>query len=67
MDTNDGILIDLDAKSDSSKLEELRLDFDDILRDSQRVRELRVFTFQEEEGMTSVYLLGNKVSLQSTA
>ena len=64
IDTNDSILIDLDPKSGSSKLEELRLDFDDILRDSQRARKLRVFSFQEEEGMTGVSLFGSKVSLR---
>ena len=64
MDTNDAILIDLDPKSGSSKLEELRLDFDDVLNDDQRAQKLRVFSFQEEEGMTGVNLLGNKVSLR---
>lgn len=64
IDTNDGILIDLDPESGSSKLEELRLDFDDILRDSQRARKLRVFSFQEEQGMTGVRILGSKVSIQ---
>ena len=63
MDTNEAILIDLDPESGSSKLEELRLDFDDILNDKQRAKELRVFSFQEAMGMTSVKLLGNKVSL----
>ena len=64
MDTNDAILIDLDPRSGSSKLEELRLDFDDVLNDDQRAQKLRVFSFQEEEGMTRVNLLGNKVSLR---
>ena len=64
MDTNKSILIDLDPEGGSSKLEELRLDFDDVLRDSQRAKQLRVFSFQEEEGMTGVNLLGNKVSLR---
>lgn len=64
VDTNDGILVDLDPESGSSKLEELRLDFDDILRDSQRARRLRVFSFQEEQGMTGVHILGSKVSMQ---
>ena len=63
MDTNDAILIDLDPGSGSSKLEELRLDFDDILHDKQRVRELRVFSFQEAKGIKGVNLLGNKVGL----
>ena len=67
MDTNDAILADLKSKSGSSKLEELRLDFDNILRDSQRPSELRVFSFQEEQGMTGVSLLGSKVSLPSIA
>ena len=62
MDTNDAILTDLDPKRGSSKLEELRLDFDDVLRDGQRAQELRVFSFQEEQGMTGVTLLGGKVS-----
>ena len=62
MDINDAILMDLDPKSGSSKLEELRLDFDDILRDSQRAEELRIFSFQEEKGMTGVSLLSDKVS-----
>ncbi len=64
MDTNDAILVDLDPKMGSSKLEELMLDFTDILNDSQRAKELRVFSFQEEEGMTSISILGNKVSLR---
>ena len=64
MDTNDGILIDLDPESGSSKLEELILDFDDVLNDNQRAKELRVFSFQEEEGMAGVKLLGSKVSLR---
>lgn len=63
IDTNDGILKDLDPKSGSSKLEELRLDFDDVLRDSQRAERLRVFSFQEEQGMTGIRLLGSKVSI----
>ena len=66
MDTNDGILIDLDPKSNSSKLKELNLDFDDILCDSQKARQLRVFSFQEEQGMKGFSLLGDKVSLPST-
>lgn len=61
MDTNDAILIDLDPKSGSSKLKELILDFDGILRDSQRAKELQIFTFQEEQGMKGVKLLGSKV------
>lgn len=65
VDTNDGILIDLDPASGSSKLEELRLDFDDILRDSQRARKLRVFSFQEEQGMTGIHILGSKVSIHA--
>ena len=63
MDTNDAILNDLNTKSGSSKLEELRRDFDDILNDSQRAKELRLFSFQEEKGMTGVNLFGGKVSL----
>ena len=63
MDTSDSILTDLDPESGSSKLEELRLDFDDVLQDSQRARELRVFSFQEAKGMTGINLLGNKVGL----
>ena len=66
MDTHDGILIDLDPKSNSSKLRELNLDFDDILCDNQKARQLRVFSFQEAQGMTGVNLLGGKVSLPST-
>ena len=57
LDTNNAVLKDLDPTSGSSKLEEMRLDFDDILRD----RDLRVHTFQEEEGMTSIKLFGGKV------
>ena len=67
MDTHDGILIDLDPKSHSSKLRELNLDFDDILCDSRKARQLRVFSFQEAQGMTGVNLLGGKVSLPSIA
>ena len=66
MDTHDGILIDLDPKSNSSKSRELNLDFDDILCDNQKARQLRVFSFQEAQGMTGVNLLGGKVSLPSS-
>lgn len=65
IDANSAILRDLDPQSGSSKLEELMLDFDDILRDSQRAQELCVFSFQEEKGMTGVHLLSSKVSLSS--
>ena len=34
MDTNDAILVELDLKMGSLKLEELMLDFTDILNDS---------------------------------
>lgn len=61
IDTNKAVLRDLDPTNGSSKLEEMRLDFDDILRDSHRSRELRVYTFQEEEGMTSINSFGGKV------
>lgn len=61
LDTSSAVLRDLDPTSGSSKLEEMRLDFDDILRDSGRSRELRVHSFQEEEGMTSIKLFGTKV------
>lgn len=60
-DTNEAVLRDLDPMSGSSKLEEMRLDFDNILRDSQRLSELHVYSFQEEEGMTGIKLLGGKV------
>ena len=61
LDTNNAVLRDLDPTSGSSKLEEMRLDFDDILRDGHRSKELRVYSFQEEEGMTSIKWLGGKV------
>ena len=61
LDTNNAVLRDLDSTSGSSKLEELRLDFDDILRDGHRSREVRTYSFQEEEGMTGLKILGNKV------
>lgn len=64
IDTNNSILRDLDPSSGSTKLEELILDFDDILRDQDRMRRLKdfkVFSFQEEQGMTSVKGLGGKV------
>lgn len=61
IDANRAILRDLDPTSGSSKLEELRLDFDDILRDKGRTIELRVFSFQEEQGISGVKLLGGKV------
>ena len=67
MDTNDGILIDLDPQSNSSKLRELNFDFDDILGDSQKARQLRIFSFQEELGMKGISLLGDKVGLPSNA
>lgn len=63
LETNSAILRDLDPESGSSKLEELMLDFDDILRDVQRDQELRVFSFQEEEGMAGIKIFGGKVSL----
>ena len=61
LDANNAILRDLDPTSGSSKLEEMRLDFDDILRDSHRAIELRVYSFQEEEGMTGIRSFGSKV------
>ena len=61
LDTNNAVLRDLDPTSGSSKLEEMRLDFDDILRDSRRSRELRIYSFQEEECMTGLKVFGNKV------
>ena len=61
LDTNNAVLRDLDPTSGSSKLEEMRLDFDDILRDDHRFRELRIHSFQEEEGMTGLKMFGNKV------
>ena len=67
IDTNKSILMELDPEGGGSKLDELRLDFDNVLRDNQRAKELRVFSFQEEEGMTGVSLLGNKVSLRCAA
>ena len=63
LDTNNAVLRDLDPMSGSSKLEEMRLDFDDILRDDRRSRELRIYSFQEEEGMTGLKVLGKKVCL----
>lgn len=63
--TNNVVLRDLDRTSGSSKLEEMRLDFDDILRDSHRSRELRVYSFQEEEGMTSIKYFSGKVRLRA--
>ena len=63
LDTNNAVLRDLDPTSGSSKLEEMRLDFDDILRDNRRSRELRIYSFQEEEGMTGLKMLGKKVCL----
>ena len=65
IDTNETVLRDLDPTNGSSKLEEMRLDFDDILRDSHRSRELRVYSFQEEEGMTSIKCIGGKVRLRA--
>ena len=66
IDANSAILRDLDPKSGSSKLEELVLDFDDILRDNRRAQELRIFSFLEEEGMASVKIFAGKVSLPTT-
>lgn len=65
IDTNKAVLRDLDPTNGSSKLEEMRLDFDDILRDSHRSRELRVYSFQEEDGMTSIKCFGGKVRLRA--
>ena len=61
IDTNKAVLRDLEPTNASSKLEEMRLDFDDILRNSLRSRELRVYSFQEEDGMTSIKSFGGKV------
>ena len=61
LDTNNAVLRDLDPTSGSSKLEEMRLDFDDILRDDGRFKELRIYSFQEEEGMTGFRIIRNKV------
>ena len=63
LDTNNAVLRDLDPSSGSSKLDEMRFDFDDILRDTGRSRELRVYSFQEEEGMTGLKVFGKKVCL----
>lgn len=67
IDTKNAILRDLDPSSGSTKLEESILDFDDILRDQdrmKRLKDLKVFSFQEEQGMTSVKGLGGKVRFQ---
>lgn len=61
LDTNSAVLRDMDPTSGSSKLEEMRLDFDDILQDDRRSRELRIYSFQEEEGMTGLKMFGDKV------
>ncbi len=63
IDANSAILRDLNPNSGSSKLEELVLDFDDILRDTQRAQELRIFSFLEEKGMAGVKIFAGKVSL----
>ena len=61
IDTNNAILRDLDPSGGSTKLDELNLDFDGILRDSTRSKELRVYSFQEELGMAGVRGFGKKV------
>ena len=61
LDTNNAILRDLDPTSGSSKLEEMRMDFDDILQDDRRSRKMLIYSFQEEEGMTGLKMFGNKV------
>lgn len=69
IDTNKAILRDLDPSSGSSKLQELRKDFDDILHDRNHgngTNMLRIYTFQEEQGMTGVSGLRSKVIMQAT-
>ena len=63
MDVNDAILRDLDPSSGSSKLLELRRDFHDLLQDSRQQSPFKLYTFQEELGMTSLKALGGKVIL----
>ena len=61
LDTNSAVLRNLDPMSGSSKLVEMRRDFDDILQDDRRSRELRIYSFQEEEGMMGLKMFGDKV------
>ena len=63
IDTHKAMLRDLDPESGSSKLEELSLDSDDILRDKSRSHDLQVHNFQEELGMTSISAFGEKVRI----
>ena len=57
VDTNSSILRDLEPSSGSSKLEELRLNFMDILDDGH----IKIYSFQESAGKTGIKLAGGKV------
>ncbi|KAI9695684.1 MAG: hypothetical protein M1836_006136 [Candelina mexicana] len=57
IDTNNAILRDLDPSSGSSKLEDLRRDFSDILEEGH----IRIYSFQESAGKTGLKLAGGKV------
>ncbi|KAI9710418.1 MAG: hypothetical protein M1812_007454 [Candelaria pacifica] len=57
IDTNNSILRDLDPSSGSSKLEDLRRDFGDILDEGL----IRIYSFQESAGKTSLRFAGGKV------
>jgi hypothetical protein len=60
IDSNEKIIRDL-VPDGSSKLEELNLDFNDVLNDRTRTRPLKIFTFQEDRGITGIKLLSRKV------
>ncbi|KAI9745365.1 MAG: hypothetical protein M1835_002606, partial [Candelina submexicana] len=57
IDTNNSILRALDPSSGSSKLEDLRRDFSDILDEGQ----INIYSFQESAGKTRLKLAGGKL------
>ena len=59
VDANQKILRDL--RPDATKLEELNLDFSNVLNDKRHPSHLKIFTFQEDTSKSDVKLLGEKV------
>ena len=59
--TTDAILRNLDPHGGSSKLTELTLDFNAILEDESRQKDLKLYSFQEQSGMTGIQGLSGKV------
>jgi hypothetical protein len=66
IDSNQKVIKDL-IPDGSSKLEELILDFNDILNDRKRSRRLKLFTFQEELGISGFRFVGRKEICSSSS